>query len=133
VSNLPPVLGDLEIAVLEDLWSQGGSDAKAVHGRIGAARAITLNTVQSTLERLHRKRVLNREKVSHAFRYTPAVDRSTLVGQLIEGVANRVAGGEPDVLLAAFVDIASRAGEDRLRELEALVAAQREASRKSSP
>jgi predicted transcriptional regulator len=130
---IPPVLGDLEISVLEDLWEEGASDAKAVHARIRLARSISLNTVQSTLERLHRKGLLDRHKVSHAFRYGAVVDRSALLGQLIEGAVSRVAGNAPEVLLAAFVDIAARAGEERLRHLEALVAAEREAGRKCAP
>ncbi|MBN0002216.1 BlaI/MecI/CopY family transcriptional regulator, partial [Pseudomonas aeruginosa] len=47
-----PTLGDLEIAVLEDIWRFGPSDTKAVYSRIGQSRSISLNTVQSTLERL---------------------------------------------------------------------------------
>ena len=128
-----PALGDLEIAVLEDLWAEGESDAKTVHGRIGEVRSIGLNTVQSTLERLHRKGLLKRQKVSHAFRYAALVDRPALVGQLIEGVASRVAGAAPDALLAAFVDIAARAGEDQLKQLEALVAAERGSHGKTRP
>ena len=75
-----PYLGSLELAVLEELWAQSGQDAKAVHRRIGKRRGISLNTVQSTLERLFRKGFLKREKVSHAFLYMPAVKREELMG-----------------------------------------------------
>ena len=51
----PPLLGDLETAVLEHLWAAEPADVKAVHGAIGKKRRITLNTVQSTMERLHRE------------------------------------------------------------------------------
>jgi len=36
----------------------GDADAKAVHSIIGTQRGITLNTIQSTLERLHDKGLL---------------------------------------------------------------------------
>lgn len=123
---LPP-LGDLELAVLEDVWQAGAVDAKSVHGRVGASRAISLNTVQSTLERLHRKGLLRREKVSHAYQYEARIGRPELVGRLIESTVGRVSGMQPDVLMSAFVEVASRAGEDGLRQLEELVAARRAA------
>lgn len=130
VSTLP-ALGDLELAVLEDIWQHGEVDAKSAHARVGAARGISLNTVQSTLERLYRKGLLGRQKHSHAFRYSAEVDRATLVGQLIEATVSRVAGAESGALMSAFVDIASRAGDEQLRELEALVAARRAQTRGS--
>lgn len=120
-----PALGDLELAVLEDLWSAGAVDAKSVHGRVGVSRAISLNTVQSTLERLHRKGLLRREKVSHAYQYEARLGRHELLGRLIESTAGRVGALGSDVLMSAFVDVASRAGDAQLRQLEALIAARR--------
>lgn len=124
----PPPLGDLELTVLEDVWANAPTDAKGSHGRIGAQRAITVNTVQSTLERLYRKGLLMRDKVSHAYAYRPAVSRRELVGRLVESTIRRVAGNSPDAMLAAFVDLASRAGDDHLALLEALIAERRAAS-----
>ncbi len=121
---LPP-LGDLELAVMEDVWQHGDVDAKSAHARVGEVRGISLNTVQSTLERLFRKALLTRVKHSHAYRYSARVDRAALVGQLIEATVGRLTEAEPAAMMSAFVDIAARAGEGQLRELEALVAARR--------
>jgi predicted transcriptional regulator len=122
----PPPLGDLEIAVLEDIWAAGPSDAKAAHARVGHQRAISLNTVQSTLERLFRKGLLQREKISHAYEYSAGVTRAQLVGRLVESTVRRVGGDRSDtLLLSAFVDLAARAGEDQLEQLEALIAQRR--------
>lgn len=120
-----PALGDLELAVLEDLWRAGAVDAKLLHGRIGVPRGISLNTVQSALERLHRKGLLRREKVSHAYQYEARLDRHELLGRLIESTAGRVGALGTDALMSAFVDVASRAGEEKLRQLEALIAERR--------
>lgn len=120
-----PTLGDLEIAVLEDIWRCGPSDAKAVHARIGLSRSIALNTVQSTLERLFRKAILKREKISHAYEYAARVSRRELIQQLVEATVRRVAGPQPDALLSAFVDLAARTDDDQLKRLEALIARRR--------
>lgn len=122
--DVPP-LGDLEIAVLEDIWRHESSDAKTVHARVGRLRSISLNTVQSTLERLFRKGLLQRKKVSHAYEYSSAVSRQELMSRLVESAVRRVAGPQPDALLSAFVEIAARADDDQLRRLEELIARRR--------
>lgn len=71
----PPLLGELETAVMAHLWSDGEGCAKAVHVALGKRRGITLNTIQSTLKRLFEKDLLERDKVSHAHVYRARVTR----------------------------------------------------------
>ena len=71
VERLPP-LGELEIVALEYLWRVGEADVLETHAAIGKRRGITPNTVGSALERLLKKRLVERRKVSHAYRYHPA-------------------------------------------------------------
>jgi predicted transcriptional regulator len=120
-----PYLGALELAVLEALWLQGALDAKTTHRSVGERRGISLNTVQSTLERLFRKGLLVRRKVSHAFLYTPAVQREELMGQLIGEVVETLSAGRPEPMLAAFVDLAAKVDEENLARLERLIAKRR--------
>jgi len=74
-----PELGKLERAVLERLWRAGEADVIETHRAVGTRRGITVNTVGSALERLHRKGLVTRWKVSHAYRYQPALDRESFV------------------------------------------------------
>ncbi len=120
-----PWLGDLEVAVLEHIWGVGSSDVKQAHAAIGRDRKISLNTVQSALERLFRKNLLQRKKVSHAFIYSAAVTRDELMASLIDDVVRSVSNGSSDSMLAAFVDIAERADQDNLLRLEKLIAERR--------
>lgn len=120
-----PYLGELEVAVMEALWRGGSADAKSLHGTLGRRRGISLSTIQSTLERLHRKQLLNREKVSHAYRYTPAVARAELLGHAFETLMAHLAKDETESVLAAFVDFASRTDHASLDALERLIAEQR--------
>jgi len=120
-----PWLGELEVGVLEFIWENGSADAKQVHSAIGGIRNISLNTVQSALERLFRKNLLRREKISHAFVYSAAVTRDGLLSNLIGDVVHSVANGSSDSMLAAFVDIAERADEKNLLRLEKLIAERR--------
>jgi predicted transcriptional regulator len=128
ISHPLSFLGTLETAVMEYLWSHGSGDVAAVHRSIGQPRSITLNTVQSTLKRLHEKGLLTRDKVSHAFVYTPKMSREAFRLRLLDKVVAQVMQGEADAMLTAFVDLTERAGEEQLARLARLVAARRKAS-----
>lgn len=100
-------------------------DAKSTHARVGRERAISPNTIQSTLERLYRKGLLQRTKVSHAYEYVPAVSRAELIGRVVESTVRRVGGNDPTVVLSAFVDLAARVGDEQLEQLQALISQRR--------
>jgi predicted transcriptional regulator len=116
-----PYLGELEMAVLEYLWSHGEFDAKGVHGALGKVRGISHNTIQSTLERLFKKKLLTRKKVSYAYVYQIIVARDELMGQMINDVVNTISKDNTDGMLAAFVDIAARTDDAHLDRLEQLI------------
>ncbi|MDF1555379.1 MAG: BlaI/MecI/CopY family transcriptional regulator [Deferrisomatales bacterium] len=116
-------LGELETVVMEALWEAGPSSAKAVHRDLG--RDISLNTVQSTLERLSRKGLAQREKVSHAYVYSSAVTRRELMADLISGLVDGLSGGNPEAMLSAFVDLTERTDDATLDQLEQLIAQRR--------
>ena len=118
-------IGELEMAVLEHLWLTKSGDAKEVHHKIGIQRDISRNTIQSTLERLFRKQLLRREKISHSYVYSPSVQRGELMSQFIDEVVQTLSGGKSDCLLSAFVDYAARADESSLDRLEQLIAQRR--------
>jgi predicted transcriptional regulator len=119
------LLGNLELAVLDRLWEAGEGDAKSVHAKLGRRRKITLNTVQSTMKRLHEKGLLRRTKVSHAFVYAPALTREEFHREAVEDVVEALLHGEAGAMVAAFVGVAERAGADTLAQLESLIAQRR--------
>ena len=122
----PTQLGELERAVMTHLWDEGRADAKAVFAAIGKPRRITLNTVQSTVERLYRKGLLRREKVSHAYVYAPRVSREEYGAEVMHGVVRDLLGGKLEPVLAAFVDLTARVGKSELSRLELLVSERKE-------
>lgn len=117
----PMILGELETAVMDRLWSEGPGDPKTVHADVGVPRGITHNTVQSTLKRLYEKGLLKRRKVSHSYVYEPRHTREEFNRDVIGEVVEILAGGPTSGVVAAFVDITADAGEDMLNQLEALV------------
>jgi predicted transcriptional regulator len=121
-----PSLGDLELAVLEHVWQVGEVTAKETHAELGVPRGISLNTVQSTLERLARKALLGRSKAGHAYRYSARVSREALIADLVGGVIGRLQGDAATSLMA-FLDSADDLDDEALARLEAELRRRREA------
>lgn len=118
---------------MEFLWQGGEGEAKAVHRGLGEQRGITLNTIQSTLKRLYEKGLLKRDKVSHAHVYKPKVGREEFHRGVLGNVIDELMGRQSEGMVAAFVDLAERAGPEHLARLEALVAARRRALKGEKP
>ena len=125
-----PPLGELEIALLRELWKRADgdephdADARDVLASL-TDRDITLSTVQATLERLHRKGLLARNKVGRAYRYSTAVSQSRLIGALIRQMTQQIAAGELEPVISGFVDLV---GSDQPELLEQLGAAAKKRS-----
>lgn len=100
-----PALGELEIAVMQCLWAAPGElDARGVHSAL-AGRRITLSTVQATVERLHRKGLVERSKLGRAYRYRAAVSQGALIGALIRDLSLQLAAGELDPVVSGFMGL----------------------------
>ncbi len=117
-----PILGELEQAVLDYLWEHKRGDAKSVHAVIGRQRNISLNTIQSTLERLYKKQLLRRTKVVRAYAYEPAMERNELVKLWINDVVGILKADKNDIIVSAFMDLTGEVDTQQLLELEKIIA-----------
>ena len=122
---LPP-LGDLEEAVLGRLQQVSEADVRELHDAVGKGRGISLNTVGSAAERLHRKGLVGRRKVSHAFRYRPLLSREELDARRLAAAVGGARTLAQEGLLAAFVDLVADVDDEALDHLEVLIARRRE-------
>jgi len=114
-------LGELEKLVLKYFWQTKAADAKEVHAYFEKQRGGTLNTIQSTLDRLFKKGLLSRDKQGHAFQYRAAKQRKAFIGQLIKDITQDFTIGDEDSLLTAFVSLSSELNEGQMDELEKMI------------
>lgn len=114
------VLGELETAVMELLWTEPGQSVTDVERRLLKSRAIAHTTVLTTLDRLHRKGYLTRTKRGKAFLYTPRLSRDEFERGMAEEVLGTLLGHFSAPALSAFVELV---GEDpgALDRLEAMI------------
>ena len=114
-----PQLGDLELAVLNLLWDNAEQSAKDLHQQLQGRSG--LNTVQSALDRLYKKGLLSRNKQSHAYLYSPKVQRSELASTLINAVVDRLQMHSLEPVLSSFVDYAEGVDDETLGRLERMI------------
>ena len=118
--------GPLEWRVLEALWSR--DSAASVRDLQPEFSDIAYTTLMTTLDRLHRKGVLDRTKRSRAFYYIPRLSRPEFESARA-ATALRVALSQDQAalrpLLSFFVDAVGDRDRDLLDELESLVKARR--------
>lgn len=114
-------LGDLEIAVMEHLWCTGSADVKTTYETLQGGAPRSLNTVQSTLERLARKGLLSRRKHSRAYVYSPRLSREDLLLQTTSQIAESLGANNSNALLAAFLNLADQEDDDSLDRLQRLI------------
>lgn len=118
-SGLASLFGALELRVLEALWRRGDATVRDLCEDFPAAAYTTLMT---TMERLHRKGVLERRKSGRAFIYRALNTRQELESGLIARAIQPLLSGESaHPVLSCFVDEVSRQDESLLDELERLV------------
>ena len=101
------VLGELESAVMEILWTESGKTVNEVEERLRNKREIAHTTVLTTLDRLYQKGYLTREKQAKAFVYTPRYTREEFERRMAQEVLGALIGHSAETALSTFVDLIS--------------------------
>jgi predicted transcriptional regulator len=122
-------LGTLEREVMSIVWKSGEINVREACERLDSSVAYT--TVMTTMDRLFKKRLLDRRKVGRAFVYTATATRDEMEGavatELVQNLLQRH-GGEPLPLLSSLVDAVSDRDRALLDDLERLIREKRRAT-----
>ena len=110
-------LGPLEQAVVETLWTLGRCNVQDVAR--GLERPLAYTTVMTTLDRLFKKGVLERQLIDRAYHYLPRFSREEMerrhASAVVDGFLNRESGG---MLFSCLVDAVGQYDAALLDELE---------------
>ena len=95
--------GDLESVIMHMVWDHGNPvTVRELFDELRHERPIAYTTVMSTMDNLHRKGWLAREKDGKAYRYTATASREEYSARLMREALD--GGGQPDLVLSHFLE-----------------------------
>jgi len=115
-------LGKLERQVLDETWRRGEVSVREVF--VSFEERVAYTTLMTTLDRLYKKRLLDRRKDGRAFLYCPAVSPEEFEHGITQDVIDGLLGNGAECIepvLACIVDKVSERERELLDELDRLV------------
>jgi predicted transcriptional regulator len=110
-------LGPLETELLRLLWERGNATVRELLESSQLDCAYT--TVMTTLDRLHKKGLLDRVPEGRAFRYLPRQTRDEFKGAMLRRAVDEVLlGSDPPILMSHLVEAVSEHDSSLLDDLE---------------
>ncbi len=97
--------GDLEAVLMNRIWNRDPetpTTVREIFDELAAERDIAYTTVMSTMDNLHTKGWLARERTGKAYRYWPTLSREQHSARLMWEALE--AGGPSDLVLSHFVE-----------------------------
>ena len=121
MSREPVHITDTELAVLKVLWDSGSASARDVTEVLyPTCTDSDVGTVHSMLQRLERKRLIDRERSRRPHLFTALISRDEVAGQELSAMAQRLTDGSLVPFLTHLVD-ADRLSDDDVAEIERLL------------
>ena len=114
-----PPLGDRELDIMQELWGRPGATVTEVHeGLTAKGHNVAYTTVQTLLNRLHKKKLADRNTDDRAHRFYAAVPREALMKKAVDRLAHRFFAGSAAGLAVRLVETDLTTEElKRLRQL----------------
>ena len=105
--------GALEAAIMEVMWAGDRPYVvREVRDRLRYGRPVAYTTVMTVMDILHRKGVLDRDKLGRAWRYRPVEAREDHDARLMAEVLR--SGGDESVTIRRFLE---RVSDDEMESL----------------
>ena len=97
-------LSDLEWQIMQMLWEKGVMSVKEVWQALYPNGEKAYTTIQTYMDRMVEKKLLNKQKIGLVNFYHPQVDKKTLLKQATENLVSRAFNGSFFSLAAFLVD-----------------------------
>ena len=124
-----PKLTRLELKIMEALWSRGASSIREIQETFPERGRPAYTTVQTTVYRMERKKVVRRaKKISNAHIFEATISRHAAQGRLIDDLLG-LFGGRTQPVMAHLIE----SGRLTLDDLEEARKAVRKLGRKEKP
>jgi predicted transcriptional regulator len=114
-------LGDLQLAIMRELWRRGEAGVTDVHGALEEERGLAPTTIATMLRKMEDKGVVTHRAEGRKFIYRPAVSEAAVRRTMVGELTDRLFRGEVTALVSHLLsEHEIDAGElERLRSLVA--------------
>lgn len=117
---------DRELEILQVLWRLGRSSVRDVHEALLKSEEVSFTTVQTMLQVMYGKGLVERELIRRTYWYWPAESQVETQTTLVRSLMERAFGGSAKALVSRALDARS-ASPAELDEIQKLLDAAREA------
>lgn len=100
-----PLLGDLEHAIMDVVWSRSELSVREVLEALRLDRRPAYTTVMTVMNRLVQKGMLKRKSDGQSFHYSPATTKAAYLERTSRQVVSRFIKAFGDVAIAQFIDV----------------------------
>lgn len=87
-------LGDLQLAIMRILWSQGEASVADVHEALEPERGLALTTIATMLAKMEKKGVVDHRAEGRRFIYHPTVSEGQVRRSMVTGLTSQLFRGD---------------------------------------
>lgn len=109
-----------ELDILRVLWEDGRCSVREVHGRLAESEAISFTSVQTMLQIMFDKGLVERELLGRSYVYGARESQEETQRTLLTDLLERAFGGSAKTLVSRALDV-KRATREELDEISALI------------
>lgn len=117
MDDMTPVHGELQIQVMSVLWRLGSGTVDQIRDALPPRYRGAYTTVQTVLNRLAERGLLDRERERRSFVYQPRVSEAEYLSR---SISRTLAGATADARQAALAEVLGSLRNDELSELQEL-------------
>jgi BlaI family transcriptional regulator, penicillinase repressor len=114
-------LGDLQLAIMRELWARGEATVADVHQALLEERGLAPTTIATMLKKMEAKGVVRHRAEGRRFVYRPTVSQEAVTRSMVGELTERLFDGRPAELVAHLIEEYD-IDRDQLAELTRLIA-----------
>lgn len=127
----PRNLGDLQLAILRELWKQEEATVADVHKAL-RKRQLALTTIATMLRKMEDRRLVKHRTEGRQFIYRAAIQEDEVHRNLVADVVDRVFAGDASAMVSHLLEEEDLDPDD-LAEIKALIQAKEKQLKAKKP
>jgi BlaI family transcriptional regulator, penicillinase repressor len=113
-------LGDLQLAIMRELWHRREATAAEVHAALAESRGLAPTTIATMLKKMETKGVVTHRTEGRRYVYAPTVREDEVTHSMVSTLTNRLFGGDVRALVSHLLS-SHDIDPDELEEIRRII------------